>query len=109
MEEGEDNQLGGYEEEEYDEEGQVIKPGKKKKELSDAEKAKIKQTIEEMKRNQIQPQKIIGKKDFDKPGFVSNPSKIVYKDFEVGKKNVTDNRNNKRIICIQQFPSSAIR
>ena len=86
MEEGEDNQLGGYEEEEYDEEGQIIKPGKKKKELSDVEKAKIKQTIEEMKRNQIQPQKIIGKKDFDKPGFVSNPAKIVYKDFEVGKK-----------------------
>ena len=86
MEEGDDNQLGGYEEEEYDEEGQVIKPGKKKKELSDVEKTKIKQTIEEMKRNQVQPQKIIGKKDFDKPGFVSNPSKIVYKDFEVGKK-----------------------
>ena len=85
MEDGEDNQ-GGFEEEEYDEEGQLIKPGKKKKELSDVEKTKIKQTIEEMKRNQVQPQKIIGKKDFDKPGFVSNPSKIVYKDFEVGKK-----------------------
>ena len=39
-----------------------------------------------MKRNQVQPQKITGKKDFYKPGFVSNPPKIVYKDFEVGKK-----------------------
>ena len=29
MEDGEDNQ-GGFEEEEYDEEGQLIKPGKKK-------------------------------------------------------------------------------
>ena len=86
MEEGENTQGGGFEEEEYDEEGQLIKPGKKKKELSDVEKTKIKQTIEEMKRNQVQPQKIIGKKDFDKPGFVSNPAKIVYKDFEVGKK-----------------------
>ena len=85
MEEGEE-QAQNYEEEEYDEEGQIKKPGKKKKELSDYEKFKIKQTIEEMKKNQIQPQKIIGKKDFDKPGFVSNPSKIVYKDFEVGKK-----------------------
>jgi len=86
MEEGENNQGGGFEEEEYDEEGQLIKSGKKKKELTDVEKTKIKQTIEEMKRNQVQPQKIIGKKDFDKPGFVSNPAKIVYKDFEVGKK-----------------------
>ena len=86
MEEGENTQGGGFEEEEYDEEGQLIKPGKKKKELTDVEKTKIKQTIEEMKRNQVQPQKIIGKKDFDKPGFVSNPAKIVYKDFEVGKK-----------------------
>ena len=84
MEEG-DNQ-GIEEEEEYDDEGQVKKPGKKKKELTDAEKAKIKETIEEMKKNQIQPQVIVGKKDFDKPGFVSNPPKIVYKDFEVGKK-----------------------
>ena len=33
MEEGDDNQLGGYEEEEYDEEGQIIKPGKKKKRI----------------------------------------------------------------------------
>ena len=86
MEEGEGNQFENLEEEEYDEEGQIIKPGKKKKELSDIEKTKIKQTIEEMKKNQVQPQKIIGKKDFDKPGFVSNPSKIIYKDFEVGKK-----------------------
>ena len=85
MEEG-DEQIDNIEEEEYDEEGQVKKPGKKKKELSDYEKIKIKQTIEEMKKNQVQPQKIIGKKDFDKPGFVSNPPKIVYKDFEVGKK-----------------------
>ena len=85
MEEG-DEDMNGFEEEEYDEEGQVKKPGKKKKELSDIEKIKIKQTIEEMKKNQIQPQKIIGKKDFNKPGFVSNPPKIVYKDFEVGKK-----------------------
>ena len=85
MEEG-DDQLENFEEEEYDEEGQVKKPGKKKKELSDYEKIKIKQTIEEMKKNQVQPQKITGKKDFDKPGFVSNPPKIVYKDFEVGKK-----------------------
>ena len=85
MEEG-DDQAGDIEEEEYDEEGQVKKPGKKKKELSDFEKIKIKQTIEEMKKNQVQPQKITGKKDFDKPGFVSNPPKIVYKDFEVGKK-----------------------
>ena len=85
MEEGED-QVENVEEEEYDEEGQSKKPGKKKKELSDFEKIKIKQTIEEMKKNQVQPQKIIGKKDFDKPGFVSNPSKIVYKDFEVGKR-----------------------
>ena len=85
MEEG-DEQIEKIEEEEYDEEGQVKKPCKKKKELSDYEKIKIKQTIEEMKKNQVQPQKIIGKKDFDKPGFVSNPPKIVYKDFEVGKK-----------------------
>ena len=85
MEEG-DEDMNGFEEEEYDEEGQVKKPGKKKKELSDIEKIKIKQTIEEMKKNQIQPQKIIRKKDFNKPGFVSNPPKIVYKDFEVGKK-----------------------
>ena len=85
MEEGDDD-MNGFEEEEYDEDGQIKKPGKKKKELSDFEKMKIKQTIEEMKKNQIQPQKIIGKKDFDKPGFVSNPPKIVYKDFEVGKK-----------------------
>ena len=85
MEEAEE-QVDNNEEEDYDEEGQVKKPGKKKKELSDFEKIKIKQTIEEMKRNQVQPQKIIGKKDFDKPGFVSNPPKIVYKDFEVGKK-----------------------
>ena len=86
MEEGDDQVPNYEEEEEYDEEGKVKKPGKKKKELSDYEKIKIKQTIEEMKRNQVQPQKIIGKKDFDKPGFVSNPPKIVYKDFEVGKK-----------------------
>ena len=31
MKEGEDNQTEGYEEEEYDEEGQIIKPGKKRK------------------------------------------------------------------------------
>ena len=61
MEEGDDD-LNGFEEEEYDEDGQIKKPGKKKKELSDFEKMKIKQTIEEMKKNQIQPQKIIGKK-----------------------------------------------
>ena len=74
-------------EEEYDEDGNLIKTNKKKKkELSDVEKTKIKQTIEEMKKNQVQSQKIIGKKEFDKPGFVSDPSKIVYKDFEVGKK-----------------------
>ena len=48
MEEG-DEQIDNIEEEEYDEEGQVKKPGKKKKELSDYEKIKIKQTIEEMK------------------------------------------------------------
>ena len=45
MEEGEE-QAQNYEEEEYDEEGQIKKPGKKKKELSDYEKFKIKQTIE---------------------------------------------------------------
>ena len=61
MDEG-DDQFENFEEEEYDEEGQVKKPGKKKKELSDYEKMKIKQTIEEMKKNQVQPQKIIGKK-----------------------------------------------
>ena len=49
MEEGEE-QAQNYEEEEYDEEGQIKKPGKKKKELSDYEKFKIKQTIEEMKK-----------------------------------------------------------
>ena len=38
MEEG-DDQLENFEEEEYDEEGQVKKPGKKKKELSDYEKS----------------------------------------------------------------------
>ena len=43
MEEG-DEQIDNIEEEEYDEEGQVKKPGKKKKELSDYEKIKIKQT-----------------------------------------------------------------
>ena len=42
MEEG-DEQIDNIEEEEYDEEGQVKKPGKKKKELSDYEKIKIKQ------------------------------------------------------------------
>ena len=55
MDEG-DDQFENFEEEEYDEEGQVKKPGKKKKELSDYEKMKIKQTIEEMKKNQVQPQ-----------------------------------------------------
>jgi len=59
---------------------------KTKKELNDLEKLKIRQTIEEMKKSQVQPQKIIGKKDFNKPGFATNPSKIVFKDFEVGKK-----------------------
>ena len=39
-----------------------------------------------MKKNKIQPQKIIGRRDFDKPGFISNPSKIIFKDFEIGKK-----------------------
>ena len=57
MEEGDDD-MNGFEEEEYDEEGQIKKPGKKKKELSDFEKMKIRQTIEEMKKNQIQHQKI---------------------------------------------------
>ena len=71
----------------YDEEEKLAKnQKKKKKELTDAEKIKIKQTIEEMKKNQIQSQKIIGKKEFDKPGFVSEPPKIIYKDFEIGKK-----------------------
>ena len=60
--------------------------GKTKKVLNDLEKFKIKQTIEEMKKSQVQPQKMIGKKDFNKPGFAANPSKIIFKDFEIGKK-----------------------
>lgn len=64
------------------------KPKKKKKKkivLSETEQQKIKKTIEEMKINQVQPQKS-GGRVFKGPGFVSNPPKIIYKDFEVGKK-----------------------
>ena len=63
-------------------------PKKKKKKkivLSETEQQKIKKTIDEMKINQVQPQKS-GGRVFKGPGFVSNPPKIIYKDFEVGKK-----------------------
>ena len=61
MDEG-DDQFENFEEEEYDEEGQVKKPGKKKKELSDYEKMKIKQTIEEMIRIKFNHRKSLEKK-----------------------------------------------
>ena len=79
------------EEENYDPTNpEANKPKKKKKFvkiLSENEKEKIKKTVEEMKINQIQPQ-ITGGRVFKGPGFVSNPPKIVYKDFEIGKKMV---------------------
>ena len=74
------------EEENYDPTNQEANKPKKKKKfvkiLSENEKEKIKKTVEEMKINQIQPQ-ITGGRVFKGPGFVSNPPKIVYKDFEI--------------------------
>ena len=62
------------------------KPKKKKViELSDQEIEKIKSTIEEMKKNKVQPQVSVGRV-YNKPGFVSKPPKIIYKDFEIGVK-----------------------
>ena len=62
------------------------KPKRKKViELSDQEIEKIKSTIEEMKKNKVQPQVSVGRV-YDKPGFVSKPPKIIYKDFEIGVK-----------------------
>ena len=62
------------------------KPKKKKKiELSQKQKDKIQQTLVEMRQNRAQVQ-YTGGRPFDKGGFVSNPSKIEYKDFEIGKK-----------------------
>ena len=63
------------------------KPKKKKKkiELSQKQKDKIQQTLIEMRQNRAQVQ-YTGGRPFDKGGFVSNPSKITYNDFEIGKR-----------------------
>ena len=54
------------------------RPKKKKViELSDQEIEKIKSTIEEMKKNKVQPQVSVGRV-YNKPGFVSKPPKIIY-------------------------------
>lgn len=63
------------------EEGQ--KPLRKQVELTDRQRNKIKDTLAQMDQNLVQPQMTVGRK-FVGPGFASTPSKIVYKDFEVG-------------------------
>ena len=52
--------------------------------LTDLQKLKIKETLKKMDENLVQPQYSVGK-IFTGPGFASNPEKIIYKDFEIGK------------------------
>ena len=88
MEEEIDNIDWNEEEEEYEydpNDPNTKKKKKIKKELNDQEIAKIKSAINEMQNNQVQPQ-ITGGRLFNKPGFVSKPEKIIFKDFEIGKK-----------------------
>ena len=84
MEEEIDNINWNDEDEDYDP-NDPNKKKKIKKELNDQEIAKIKSAINKIQNNQVQPQ-ITGGRLFNKPGFVSKTEKIIFKDFEIGKK-----------------------
>ena len=57
---------------------------RKKIQLTEHQKNKIKETLKKMDENMIQPQISCGKV-FSGAGFASNPEKIIFKDFELGK------------------------
>jgi hypothetical protein len=68
----------------FEEVGQQVEQGRKKIELNDIQKRKIKETLKKMDENLVQPQHSVGR-TFVGPGFACRPEKIMYKDFEVGK------------------------
>src|SRR5690349_18129024 len=51
--------------------------------LNPEEKRKIKDAVKKMEENMVQPQTVVGK-TFSGAGFASKPTKIIYKDFDVG-------------------------
>src|SRR3569833_3060504 len=57
--------------------------GRKDIELNDQQKKRIKKTLKQMEANLVQPQNVEAR-TFTGAGFASKPSKIIYKDFEVG-------------------------